>query len=95
MSVIFGHGFLVHQRSGFKGPLHLCVDSYIALTLLAVERAPVWVEEVDRDSEVNTFVIELYEGGGEGQESLEDFNLTVVQENPWWSITLFFKSLVI
>lgn len=77
MSVIFGHVFLVHQRSGFKGPLHLCVDSHLALTLLAMERAPVWMEEVDGDSEVTALVIKLYEGGGEGQESLEDFNLPV------------------
>lgn len=67
MSVIFGHVFLVHQRSGFKGPLHLCVGSYLALTLLAVERAPAYSqEEVDGDYEVTALVIKLYEGGGEG-----------------------------
>lgn len=77
MSVMLGHVFLVHHRSGFKGPLHLCVDSYLVLTLLALERAPAWMEEVDGDSEVTALVIKLYQGGGEGQESLEVFNLTV------------------
>lgn len=44
---------------------------------LTVKRAPACMKGVDGDSEVTAFVLKLHEGGGEGQESLENFNAPV------------------